>query len=321
MVIHVDADGLAPDLPIGDEGGPCMLIRLQPMSGGFCRFSFVTVAEGDTEERIVLDVSEVLERIATTGTYPGKVNGLRAVQRYGVFRFQTSTISAPTSPVSTAHRLRPSMMNLDTISRNLFGTGSVSSRSQAAAVSNIDMFGTSSTRKTKSVLSRTSTMETTSRLSIEECTTSSQEGSKRLSRQSSSPSEPEMRDELIVGAPYETAGSRGMEQSEVDLNERLNLARKNSKSMAALVPKPSGARRLGSRSVAELRSQVEERRMKAEEGESILLEAGKVPEKPNVSNLQFDRKFLRLCRRQHPYVFAIRQCLPRSLFLGPILRR
>ena len=42
------------------------------MSGGFCRFSVVTLAEGEAEERIVLDVSEVLERIVTTGAYPDK---------------------------------------------------------------------------------------------------------------------------------------------------------------------------------------------------------------------------------------------------------
>ena len=71
-MIHVDADASAPDPPIGDEGRPCVSIRLQPMSGGFCRFSVVTLAEGEAEERIVLDVSEVLERIVTTGAYPDK---------------------------------------------------------------------------------------------------------------------------------------------------------------------------------------------------------------------------------------------------------
>ena len=152
----------------------------------------------------------------------------------------------------------------------------MSSRSQAANMSSIDMFGGSSTKKSKSVLSRTSTMETSSRLSVDECVTSSQEASKHLSCHSSSPSEPGLRDELVAGMPYENDGGRGMGQSEVDLNERLTLARKNSKSMAALVPKPSGARRLGSRSVAELRSQVEERRMKEEEGiDTSLLKAGK----------------------------------------------
>jgi hypothetical protein len=49
-----------------------------------------------------------------------------------------------------------------------------------------------------------------------------------------------------------------MGQSEVDLNERLNLARRNSKTMAALSPAKA---RLGAKSVAELRSQVENREM------------------------------------------------------------
>ena len=42
-----------------------------------------------------------------------------------------------------------------------------------------------------------------------------------------------------------------MGQSEIDLNERLQLARKNSKSMAALSPRPS--RRIDTRSAGELR--------------------------------------------------------------------
>ena len=46
-----------------------------------------------------------------------------------------------------------------------------------------------------------------------------------------------------------------MGQSELDLNERLNVARKNSKTMAALSPAKS---KLGAKSVSELRRQVEE---------------------------------------------------------------
>lgn len=47
-----------------------------------------------------------------------------------------------------------------------------------------------------------------------------------------------------------------MGQSELDLNERLNVARKNSKTMAALSPAKA---RLGAKSVGELRKQVEEK--------------------------------------------------------------
>lgn len=90
---------------------------------------------------------------------------------------------------------------------------------------------------------------------------SSGEDHKRLSRMSSSPSvhsdyEGVGDDTLIAGAPYKAAGHMG--QSEVDLNERLDLARKNSKSVAALSP-PTASGRLAAKSVAELRSRVEER--------------------------------------------------------------
>jgi hypothetical protein len=53
-------------------------------------------------------------------------------------------------------------------------------------------------------------------------------------------------------SPYKAKSTdAGMAQSEVDLNERLQLARKNSKSMAALSPRPS--RRMDTRSHGELR--------------------------------------------------------------------
>lgn len=87
------------------------------------------------------------------------------------------------------------MLHLDTISRNLFGTGSVNSR---------DRSSTLSSNRSKS---------TDSRLSGE---------SKRTSDQSLSP------------GPYKMFADR----SEVDLNERLNLARKNSNIAAYSPAKP-----------------------------------------------------------------------------------
>lgn len=168
------------------------------------------------------------------------------VHRYGIFKFRTSSSSCPTTPSSTGHRLRPSMLNLDMISRNLFGHGTMNNRGQVS-----DMFGTASTRR-KSTVSRTSTIDTR----YSQGTASSDERP-RLSRLSSSPSERLLEvDHGLpnVRKPY-VQGSRGMGQSELDLNERLNLARKNSKTMAAMSPPGS---RLAAKSVAELRSKVEE---------------------------------------------------------------
>ncbi|WVR09186.1 hypothetical protein IAU60_006248 [Kwoniella sp. DSM 27419] len=63
------------------------------------------------------------------------------VHRFGIFKFRTGTLSCPTTPSS--HRLRPSMLNLDAISRNLFGAGSVSIRG--------DAFSPSSKRRSQSI--------------------------------------------------------------------------------------------------------------------------------------------------------------------------
>ena len=102
-------------------------------------------------------------------------------------------------------------------------------------------------------------METSTRFSDDSRSGFSEDAKKRPSAKSGSSSNHPSEGGLLVGTPFHAAGGTGMGQSEVDLNERLILARKNSKSMAALSPKPSGARKLGSKSVAELRSQVEQR--------------------------------------------------------------
>jgi len=66
VAIHVDEDGSATELPMAEDSGPCMVIRLQPMTGGLCRFSHTTIDE-ENLERTVVDFNEVVEKIATTG--------------------------------------------------------------------------------------------------------------------------------------------------------------------------------------------------------------------------------------------------------------
>jgi hypothetical protein len=173
------------------------------------------------------------------------------------------------------------MINLDAISRNLFGTGSVSGRSHQSG-SSMDMFSSTSSKRKPVPASRSSTMET-NRLSY--MSVSSEEMSrKRLSamsamsgssamsissderkvppRSSTSPSSVMSDEEDYVAvseSPYKASAPSDLRQSDVDLHERLQLARKNSKSMAALLPGGPGASRLGTRSVAELRGNVENR--------------------------------------------------------------
>ncbi|KAL7421475.1 hypothetical protein Q5752_004362 [Cryptotrichosporon argae] len=252
VAIHVDEDGDSPALPLVEDDGeteidPRLVIRLQPMSGGLCRFSYVT-SMGDAEERTVVAMDDVAERIATT------------IGRFNIFRFRTSTNSAPATPSSTSHRLRPTMLNLDAISRNLFGAGSMSTRTSVSG----DAFGTASTKRTRSLASRSSHAEShssaaaasiaaggsASRHSAEMRSNASSDahsasGSKRHSRASMSPSEVaavEEEDEMeMIVSPLRSVKS-DVAASERDLNARLNLARKNSRSMASIkiarVPAP-----------------------------------------------------------------------------------
>ena len=148
------------------------------------------------------------------------------------------------------------MLNLDTISRNLFGTGTGSVRSQSSSSEN---FGSTSTRKSRNVLSRSSTKS--SRRHSTSPSVFMDEGN-RLSRipsaSSTHDSEPE-EPFIPPGQPYSKArGSIG--QSEIDLNERLDLARKNSKSMATLsTSTPTPAARMQAKSAGELRQRTDDR--------------------------------------------------------------
>ncbi|WVQ64179.1 uncharacterized protein L199_002341 [Kwoniella botswanensis] len=67
VAVHIDEEGLAENLPIGEDA-PLLCIRLQPMTGGLCRFSYSTVDAVD-EDRMVIDISEIIDRIVTTGRW------------------------------------------------------------------------------------------------------------------------------------------------------------------------------------------------------------------------------------------------------------
>ena len=192
VVMYIDEKDTFSEEAVGDS---VLAFRIQAMPGGFTRFSYKT-ATGD-EDRQVIDVSEVLEKTISTSKLLCMCRMSPpdwSVHKFGIFRFRTSISSAPSTP-SSSHRLRPSMLHLDTISRNLFGAGSVNSR---------DRSSTLSSNRSKS---------TDSRISGD---------FKRTSDQSLSP------------GPYKMFADR----SEVDLNERFNLARKNSNIAAYSPAKP-----------------------------------------------------------------------------------
>ena len=148
-------------------------------------------------------------------------------------------------------RFRPSLLNLDTISRNLFGSASISTRSQSYSS---DHFGTSNTKRPKSVMSRSSTQSSAPRRQSASMGSALGHDGARLARIPSGQSA-HMSD-VEAAEPSKPYAHRGMGQSEIDLNERLNLARKNSKTIAAMSPGPHS--RLGAKSVGELRHQAEQ---------------------------------------------------------------
>lgn len=68
VVVQIDEQGMSQDLPLSEDAGPCLAIRLQPMPGDLCRFSYTSLAE-DQDARLLLPTSEVVDKIATTSEW------------------------------------------------------------------------------------------------------------------------------------------------------------------------------------------------------------------------------------------------------------
>ena len=66
MALHIDEDRRGTELPLDVDTGPVMIIRLQPIAGGLCRFSY-TVVDEEISERAVIDITDVVDKIVTTG--------------------------------------------------------------------------------------------------------------------------------------------------------------------------------------------------------------------------------------------------------------
>lgn len=64
VLVQVDESGAFKE-PMLREDGPCLAIRLQPLPGALCRFSYIALGD-EEEEREVIDMIDVLERVATT---------------------------------------------------------------------------------------------------------------------------------------------------------------------------------------------------------------------------------------------------------------
>jgi hypothetical protein len=163
---------------------------------------------------------------------------------FGLYRFRTSNASLPGTPTHS-YRLRPSAINLDSISRNLFGSSTISSR----------LDSTVGSRKSRSVVSRSSTIDT-GRFSLESKSTIATSVSHDIKDKTPSPgrarksSSPHAGHNLSGMSPKRdifsidenrytsTVGDVSIlavtmaNRSDADLDSQLDLARRNSASVA-----------------------------------------------------------------------------------------
>ncbi|KAK7060488.1 hypothetical protein VNI00_001253 [Paramarasmius palmivorus] len=137
VVVHVDGDGLADNIPFGVGSAPFVVIRLQPLAGGVCRYKVNSSDPSDPGEEDIVQTTRVPSRVVLT------------IHQFGLFQFRTGKNSRPPTPTA---RSKASIFGLDAISRTLFpstrGGGSMG-----------DFFSGSinSHRRTKSTTSRSST--------------------------------------------------------------------------------------------------------------------------------------------------------------------
>ncbi|GHJ88511.1 hypothetical protein NliqN6_4913 [Naganishia liquefaciens] len=232
VVLHVDETGTSALLPTSDDQNPLVVIRAAPSLDGTCSVSIRSL--GSTEEDMeddALSLKNIVDKVVET------INVL------GLYRFRTSNGSLPGTPTH-AYRLRPSAMNLDSISKNLFGSDTVSSGQES----------TMGSRKSHSVVSRSSTIDT-ARFSMSSKSTAATSLGHELSiktpspgraRKSSSPQIVELHhlsgmsprrgngtEPLIGEGKLLSAQGEVANKSEADLEFQLDLARRNSASVAS----------------------------------------------------------------------------------------
>lgn len=141
LVVHIDPFGDADPLPFGQQSPPYVIARVQPMAGEVCRYAVTSSDPNDEPEEDIVHTQAVPARIVQT------------IHQFGLFKFRTGRNSLPSTPSASASgRSRAAMFGLDAISRNLFNSTSIRSG---------DVFGSiTSSRRPKSVVSRSSTVNT-----------------------------------------------------------------------------------------------------------------------------------------------------------------
>lgn len=239
-MLHIDPTGSADPIPFGARGGPFVVIRLQPTDNERSRF---VVSTRDPDD------DPVEEDVQTFGL-PDKV--VQTIHQYGLFKFSTGTQSRPGTPTAST-RSRAGIFGLDAISRNLFGT------STSRGGSSGDVFGTAGSHSrsrsaTSSDRTRTDSLfKSSNRSDSTGVTTPDEEGvnkslgaprpspRRKLVKRSKSPGPSGAsgsESESPVRRPDSRAGDvekelpvltrKDMDESEWDLTQRLELARRNS---------------------------------------------------------------------------------------------
>ncbi|KIO30176.1 hypothetical protein M407DRAFT_20644, partial [Tulasnella calospora MUT 4182] len=137
LIVHIDPFGDADPLLFGQQAPPYVIARVQPMAGEICRYTVTSSDPNDEDE----------EDIVHTPAVPARI--IQTIHQFGLFKFRTGRNSAPTTPSASASgRSRSAIFGLDAISRNLFSSTS-------------DVFGSmTSSRRPKSAVSRSSTVNT-----------------------------------------------------------------------------------------------------------------------------------------------------------------
>ncbi|KZS91196.1 hypothetical protein SISNIDRAFT_456791 [Sistotremastrum niveocremeum HHB9708] len=149
VVFHIDPLGTADPIPFGVGGGPCVVIRVQPMAGELCRFSVTSTDPNDEGE----------EDIEQTPNIPSRV--VRTIHEYGLYKFRTGGRTSQPSTPNASTRSRAALFGLDalSISKNLFNVRQNTIKG--------DLFGTASISKSSHKRTKSSSSRTTQTTSTE----------------------------------------------------------------------------------------------------------------------------------------------------------
>ncbi|KAI0035678.1 hypothetical protein K488DRAFT_42843, partial [Vararia minispora EC-137] len=250
VVVQIDPSGAADPLPFGIEGPPYVVIRVQPIEGDLARYKVTSSDPGDDNEEDIVQAGRVPERIIQT------------IHQYGLFKFRTDKNSVPSTPTASS-RSRAAIFGLDVIGRQLFGPlagssktdfSSISSSRRSKSTTRSSVYTQSSDGSLMRFSQRSQLTGSTSVTSVEDESFASNKSSGRsrklLKKRSKSPiasgtesgrwSRPQSRAGSVSResspAPPADEGEevllqRGqyVDESEWDLAQRLELARRNSK--------------------------------------------------------------------------------------------